>query len=249
MEGIGKRTIIRTLSLLEKEKRIETVGQSSATKYVFSDSYHQEFNEKLYLYQNQICIGYLGFDYEQYFFVYDSAYLLSSKYISVFQMPISTTTYAQTRCFVDFEELLPEGIDKKILIEKTGNATEFFLLANNNYSRNDLIFSQKELSFGRVIKDEKSLFPHEYMNEEAIKEVRTISLSGYQHKLQVTLKNGTIQVPKEDEEVVKMNWVLMCLKVDFLNVKKTKSTTTSSNILTDTKATSFNEKSSLVIWV
>jgi serine/threonine-protein kinase HipA len=93
---------------------------------------------------------------------------------------------------VDFEELLPEGIDKKILIEKTGNATEFFLLANNNYSANDLIFSKEPLSFDRVINtesyllqkekilgknrfpkvyeldidlDEKSLFPHIAMNE------------------------------------------------------------------------------------
>ena len=108
-------------------------------------------------------------------------------------MPISTATYSQARCFVDFEELLPEGIDKKILIEKTGNATEFFLLANNNYSANDLIFSKEPLSFDRVIKtesylqrkekilgknrfpkvyeldidlDEKSLFPHRYMNDE-----------------------------------------------------------------------------------
>jgi serine/threonine-protein kinase HipA len=39
------------------------------------------------------------------------------------------------------------------------------------------------------------------MNDEAIKDVRTISLSGYQHKLQVTLKNGTISIPKENEEV------------------------------------------------
>ena len=192
VSGIGKRTIIRTLSMLEKDRRIETVGQSSATKYIFSQSYHQELEERLYIYQNQICIGYLGFDYEQYYFVYDSAYLLSPKYQTSFAMPISTATYSQARCFVDFEELLPEGIDKKILIEKTGNATEFFLLANNNYSANDLIFSKEPLSFDRVIKtesyllqkekilgknrfpkvyeldidlDEKSLFPHIAMNE------------------------------------------------------------------------------------
>ena len=228
IEDIGRRTIIRTLSLLEKEKRIETIGQSSATKYIFCEIYHQEFEEKLYIYQNQICIGYLGFDYEQYLFAYDSAYLISSKYNAIFEMPIDIKTYAQGRCFVDFEEILPEGIDKKILIEKTGNATEFFLLANNNYSANDLVLSQEPLHFDKRIKtesyllrkekilgknsfpniyefdvdlDEKSLFPYEYMNEEAIKDVRTISLSGYQHKLQVTLKNGAIGIPKEGEEV------------------------------------------------
>ena len=228
IENIGRRTIIRTLSLLEKEKRIETIGRSSATKYIFSQAYHQEFEEKLYIYQNQVCIGYLGFDYEQYLFAYDSEYLIESRYNAVFEMPIDIKTYAQGRCFVDFEEILPEGIDKEILVEKTGNATEFFLLANNNYSSNDLVLSQEPLDFDKRIKtesylvrkekilgkngfpniyefdidlDEKTLFPHKYMNEEAIKDVRTISLSGYQHKLQVVLKNGVIRIPKDGEEV------------------------------------------------
>jgi serine/threonine-protein kinase HipA len=225
---VKKRAILNALSQLIKDKRVEKKGQGALTVYIFSQSYHQELEKRLYIYQNQISIGYLGFDYEQYYFVYDSAYLLSSKYQTSFAMPISTATYSQARCFVDFEELLPEGIDKKILIEKTGNATEFFLLANNNYSANDLIFSKEPLSFDRVIKtesyllqkekilgknrfpkvyeididlDEKSLFPHRYMNDEEIKKVRTMSLSGYQHKLQVILKNGKIQIPKEDEKV------------------------------------------------
>ena len=225
---VKKRAILNALSRLLKDKRIERRGQGSSTIYIFSQSYHKTFPKKLYLYQNQICIGYLGFDYEKYFFAYDSAYLLLTTHPMVFQMPISTETYSQARCFVDFEELLPEGIDKKILIEKTGNATEFFLLENNNYSSNDLIFSKEELSFDKEIKsesylfrkekilgknlfpkvyefdvklDEKSLFPHKYMNDEAIKEVRTISLSGYQHKLQVSLKKGKLSIPTADEEV------------------------------------------------
>ena len=47
----------------------------------------------------------------------------------------SFETFAQESCFVDFEECLPEGIDRKILIDKVGNATEFFLLAKNDYSK------------------------------------------------------------------------------------------------------------------
>jgi len=228
IQRVKKRTVLNALSRLVKHKRVKRIGLGSSTVYIFSQAYHEEFEEKLYIYQNQICIGYLGFDYEQYLFAYDSEYLISSKYSTVFQMPIDIKTYTQGRCFVDFEEILPEGIDKKILIEKTGNATEFFLLANNNYSTNDLVLTPKPLSFNHQIKtesylvrkekilgknrfpnvykfdinlDEKSLFPHNYMNEEAIKDVRTISLSGYQHKLQVTLKNGTIEIPKENEEV------------------------------------------------
>ena len=228
IKGVGKRTIIRTLSRLEHEKRIETIGQSSATKYIFSEKYHQQFGEKLYVYQNQTCIGYLGFDYEQYLFVYDTQYLVGAAHNAVFEMPVDTKTYTQKQCFVDFEEILPEGIDKKILIEKTGNATEFFLLANNNYSSNDLIFSLESLSFDKKIKTEsyllrkekilgknsfpnvydltvklekKALFPSEFVSQEEVEKVRTISLSGYQHKLQVVIKDGSIGMPKEGEEV------------------------------------------------
>ncbi len=225
---VKKRAILNALSQLLKDKRIERRGQGSATKYIFSQAYHQEFREKLYIYQNQICIGYLGFDYEQYLFAYNTKYLIDTTHNAVFAMPIDSKTYTQGRCFVDFEELLPEGVDKKILIEKTGNATEFFLLANNNYSSNDLILSIEPLSFNKKIKtesylfrkekilgknsfpnvynltvklDETALFPSEFVSQEEVEKVRTISLSGYQHKLQVVIKNGSIGMPKEGEEV------------------------------------------------
>ncbi len=225
---VKKRAILNALSQLLEDKRIERRGQGSATKYIFSQAYHQSFREKLYIYQNQICIGYLGFDYEQYLFAYDTKYLIDTTHNAVFAMPIDSKTYTQGKCFVDFEELLPEGVDKKILIEKTGNATEFFLLANNNYSSNDLILSLEPLSFNKKIKtesyllrkekilgknsfpnvydlavklDETALFPSEFVSQEEVEKVRTISLSGYQHKLQVVIKDGSIGMPKEGEEV------------------------------------------------
>jgi serine/threonine-protein kinase HipA len=144
-------------------------------------------------------------------------------------MPLSFETYIQKSCFNDFEEMLPEGVDKEILIEKSGNATEFFLLAHNNYANNDLIFSDCKLIFEqkmikpisysthkdrilgendfpnildiKVLLDDKSLFPHRYFNTKDIKDIRTISLSGYQHKIQVVLENGTIRLPKNSENV------------------------------------------------
>jgi len=228
MPRVKKRAILNALALLVKHKRVKREGLGTSTVYIFSHAYHQDFEHKLYLYQNQICIGYLGFDYEQYLFAYDSDYLLGSKHQALFAMPLGIETYKQQRCFVDFEELLPEGIDREILIEKTGNATEFFLLANNNYSSNDLILSQEPMVFEKKIKtesyllrkerilgknsfpnvyefevylDQKSLFPHEYMNDDDIKKIRTISLSGYQHKLQVVIENGAIMIPQESQEV------------------------------------------------
>jgi len=143
-------------------------------------------------------------------------------------MPFSLETFVQVSCFVDFEECLPEGIDRKILIDKVGNATEFFLLAHNDYSKNDLIFSLQPLEFVQKLKphsylvnkekilgknkfpnvlkytidiDDISLFPTLHMDEtEELKHVRTMSLSGYQHKLQVVLDGDTIRTPKNGED-------------------------------------------------
>ena len=228
MEGVGSRTLLRLLSTLVHDKRVKRVGEGFSTAYVFSQSYYESFQEKLYLYQNQISIGYLGFEEGEYFFVYDSAYLIEDKQGVIFEMPLATQIYHQVSCFVDFEEVLPEGIDRKILIEKSGEATEFRLLKHNNYASNDLIFSPTPLSFPKASKvasyllnkekilgknsfpnlyefavelDEIALFPSEFVGQNEVEKVRTISLSGYQHKIQVVLKGEVICSPKEGEEV------------------------------------------------
>jgi len=169
----------------------------------------------------------LGYDYELYYFTYDTNYLLQSKHILKFEIPFSFETFTQKSCFVDFEESLPEGIDRQILIDKVGNATEFFLLANNDYSKNDLIFSSKILEFKQNLKPQSylsqkekilgknnfpnvlkyeidindiSLFPTLHMdNIEDVKHIRTMSLSGYQHKLQVVVDNNTLRIPTNGE--------------------------------------------------
>ena len=227
---IPQRTLTFNLKQLIDKKRVETIGQLKGTQYKLSQRYYNNFEHILYIYQNQILIGYLGYDYEQYYFTYDTNYILNKKHNTRFQMPLSLATYSQGTCFVDFEECLPEGIDKKILIEKTGNATDFFLLEYNDYSTNDLIFSPTELLFDKKIKsqnylasknkilgknkfpnilsfeielDKKTLFPSEFMHdEEQIKQIRTMSLSGYQHKLQVIIEDNKIRIPKNGEDVL-----------------------------------------------
>ena len=169
----------------------------------------------------------MGYDYESYYFAYDTDFLLSGRYGVKLEMPIDFKIYTSKNCFVDFEESLPEGIDKKILIDKAGNATEFFLLLHNDYSKNDLVFSASALEFNREVKhqsylsqktkilgantfpnilkydvdiDDISLFPSKFMSDsEEIKRIRTISLSGYQHKLQVIVKNNAIKVASDKD--------------------------------------------------
>jgi len=227
---LSKRTLVLNLKQLIDKNRVESIGQLRGTQYKLSNKYYEKFEHILYIYQNQTLIGYLGFDFDKYYFAYDTEYILNTKHDVRFEMPLSLNTYIQESCFVDFEECLPEGIDKKILIEKTQNAAEFFLLEHNDYSSNDLIISPKELSFNKTIKkysyqqnknkilgknkfpnilplnielDDKTLFPEQYLDDEdKLKQIRTMSLSGYQHKLQVILKDNTLRVPNNDENVL-----------------------------------------------
>ncbi len=226
---VPKRTLTYHLKQLIEHKRVEAIGQLKGMRYKLSNKYYTAFEHILYIYQNQTLIGYLGYDYDQYYFAYDTSYILSDKQSARFQMPVSSEVYSQSTCFVDFEECLPEGIDKEILIEKTQNATEFFLLGHNDYSANDLIFSPAKICFDEkiepqsylmnkdeilgknsfpnilsleVLLDEKTLFPSLYMADgEQLKQIRTMSLSGYQHKLQVIIEDDKIRVPKENENV------------------------------------------------
>jgi serine/threonine-protein kinase HipA len=228
LERVSKRAILNELKLLQTLKRVKVAGQSSSTAYKISNAYYEDFEKLLYIYQNQILVGYLGYDYQTYHFAYDTNYLNSGKYIAKFQMPFSFETFVQESCFVDFEECLPEGVDRKILIDKVGNATEFFLLGYNDYSKNDLIFSLQPLEFPSKLKpqsylankesilgknkfpnilkydiniDDISLFPTLHMDEtEELKHVRTMSLSGYQHKLQVVIEGDTIRTPTSGED-------------------------------------------------
>jgi len=228
LELVSKRAVLNELKILHTLKRVKIAGQSSTTAYKISNAYFEEYQELLYIYQNQILVGYLGYDYQAYYFSYDTNYLLAGKFIAKFQMPFSFEIYSQESCFVDFEECLPEGIDRKILIDKVGNATEFFLLARNDYSKNDLIFSTEPLQFSSHLKsqsylmqkekilgknkfpnilkyeidiDDISLFPTLHMNDEKeLKHIRTMSLSGYQHKLQVVINNDSIRTPKNGED-------------------------------------------------
>ena len=226
VERASRRTVQNELKKLSELRRIRVAGQASSTAYEISNEYSY-FKNRLFIYQNQILIGYFGYDYENYYFVYDTDFLLSGRYGVKFEMPIDFKIYTSKSCFVDFEESLPEGIDKKILIDKAGNATEFFLLLHNDYSKNDLVFSASALEFSREIKpqsylsqktkilgantfpnilkydvniDDVSLFPGKFMSDsEEIRHVRTMSLSGYQHKLQVIVENNAIKVASDKD--------------------------------------------------
>lgn len=196
----------------------------------FVENYYGKFAEKLYIHQNGILIGYLGFDFQNgYEFAYDTDYLISDNKPVKFSMPLAFKNYKGNNILTDFEEYIPEGIDKKILIEKSGTPMEFYLLKNNDYNANDLIFSETfsydkikqnnkinsidyflknkkqilgENDFPNILNldiriDEKNLFVNHtsISNRQNAKEVRNMSISGYQHKTNVIIENGIMRLP------------------------------------------------------
>ena len=198
-----------------------------------SDDYHIDFNEKLFVHQNGILIGYLGFSpYYGYEFAYDTNYLLRDEKPVIFSMPLEFKNTKQTYIFSDFEENIPEGLDKKILMEKCGEASDFYLLEHNDYNANDLIFSRdfephqeiknlapkipyqeikKEIlgnnTFPNILDldiqiDDKNLFVshHSLTTRERAKEIRNMSLSGFQHKTAVVIENGIMRLPNGEKQ-------------------------------------------------
>ena len=47
LKDTNKRSIQRALSSLKKTQRVETIGQSSATRYIATQIYHEKFEHKL----------------------------------------------------------------------------------------------------------------------------------------------------------------------------------------------------------
>ena len=66
VERASKRTVQNELKKLSELRRIRAAGQASSTAYEISNEY-SHLENRLFIYQNQILIGYLGYDYESYF--------------------------------------------------------------------------------------------------------------------------------------------------------------------------------------
>ncbi|MDM8558538.1 HipA domain-containing protein [Candidatus Parabeggiatoa sp. HSG14] len=73
----------------------------------------------LFVYKKDRLVGYLNFDGKQYEFVYDSNYLSQSnaKPISL-DMLLTDTVFVSEKIFNVFEQVIPEGIDRKLLEKK-----------------------------------------------------------------------------------------------------------------------------------
>jgi serine/threonine-protein kinase HipA len=180
----------------------------------------------LFVYKKEWLVGYLNFDGKHHEFVYDDNYLAqpNAKPISL-DMPLTDTVFGSEGMFSVFEQVIPEGQDRKLLEKKAGSANEFDLLLFLNHIYGDLQFSQIPRQFqekekfqpfnyvdvktdilgknefpnvlGMAIEiDDNVLFPP---NNNHLNNFQPSGLSGFQHKLSIVINDKIIRQPKKDE--------------------------------------------------
>jgi serine/threonine-protein kinase HipA len=179
----------------------------------------------LFVYKKEQLVGYLYFEKGQHQFAYDSHYLCQqeAKPVSL-DLPLTERVFVSERMFNVFEQVIPEGQDRKILEKKAGSANDFDLLpllrdiyGDLQFSKTALQFDDKadsftyanvkaeilgENDFPNVLNmaldiEEKTLFPP---NNNQLKNFRPSGLSGFQHKLSVVMDDNTIRQPNPNEE-------------------------------------------------
>lgn len=214
--GLKTTAVNKYIKPLVENNRVLKLNEGTATKYKISEptTAMQEF---YFVYMNKTLIGYLGFTKGYYLFAYTNAYVQDdfSEPIST-TLPLDTKIYRSAALFPAIEALLPEGVDKEILERKSKTPTEFYLFKYLNTDTADIIFSRTKITFsGRraghisylsakeeILKeyipfpnilpyaleiDNELLFPKSDLDERQIEKIKVMSLSGYQHKLKVSI--------------------------------------------------------------
>jgi len=183
------------------------------------------FRHFLFVYKKEQLVGYLYFEKGQHQFAYSSHYLSQKepKPVSL-DLPLTERFIVSERMFNVFEQVIPEGQDRKLLEKKAGSANDFDLLpllkdiyGDLQFSKTALQFDEKadsftyanvkaeilgENDFPNVLDmaldiEEKTLFPP---NNNQLKNFRPSGLSGFQHKLSVVMNDNTIRQPNKNEE-------------------------------------------------
>jgi serine/threonine-protein kinase HipA len=185
------------------------------------------FDNYLFVYKQKQLIGYLNFEKGLYQFVYDSDYLCHPEAVALSPtMDLTDIILVENKIFNVFEQLIPEGIDRKLLERKANSANDFDLLLFLQHIYGDFQFSKTPLQFDKYYShqihyadiknkllgqnifpnilnleirlDDKVLFP----NQNGLIEVSQIfpsGLSGYQHKFSVIVENNLIRQAEANE--------------------------------------------------
>ncbi len=185
------------------------------------------FENFLFVYKKTQLIAYLNFEKGQYRFAYDSHYLCQAKASPISpKMELTEEILQSEKLFNVFEQLIPEGQDRKIVEKKAGSANDFDLLPFLQQIYGDLEFSKTALApkndshrinysdikneilgdntFPTIFEqdiyiDDNTLFPENHALDKVIKRFTPSGLSGFQHKLSIVLNGKSIREPKEGE--------------------------------------------------
>jgi len=183
------------------------------------------FDNYLFVYKQEQLIGYLNFDKGLYQFAYDNHYLCQPEAVALSPTMDLTETILEKEIFHVFEQLIPEGIDRKLLEKQAGSANDFDLFpllqhiygdfqfsrtpkfTNKHYSHQVHYADIKDKLLGKntfpnilameIQIDDNVLFPEINELEQVI--FAPSGLSGYQHKFSVVLKNNIIRQAEANE--------------------------------------------------
>ncbi len=179
------------------------------------------FDNALLVYKQEQLMGYLNFEKGLYQFAYDTHYLCQPEALALSPTLDLTETILESEIFPVFEQLIPEGTDRKILQQKVGSANDFDLLPVLQHIYGDFQFSKTPLKFDKPYShsirytdikdkqlgqntfpnilemaidiDDKILFPDRNGLQEVSRILEPSGLSGYQHKLSIVFKNNIIR--------------------------------------------------------
>jgi serine/threonine-protein kinase HipA len=225
--NLSQSTIQKYLNQFKKAGRIAQFQIGSDKHYQLMHPKHY-FEHYLFVYKQEHLIGYLSFDKGIYQFAYDTHYLCQAEAQPLSPTVDLTERILENEFFPVFEQLIPEGTDRKILEQKVGSANDFDLLPLLQHIYGDFQFSKTPLQFhkpythsirytdikdellghnifpnvlDRAIEiDETILFPDRNELQAVTKIVEPSGLSGYQHKLSIVLKNKRIRQAEANDK-------------------------------------------------
>ncbi len=228
--NLSPSTVQRYLRDFKNAGRIAQfqIGEQNETKgqyQLMNPRYY--FDNYLFVYKQEQLMGYLNFEKGLYQFAYDNHYLCQPVAVALSPTMPLTETILESEIFHVFEQLLPEGMDRKLLEKQAHSANDFDLLPLLQHIYGDLQFSRTPLKFDKhyshpilyeeikdkllgqntfpnilnleIDIDDKILFPDGNGLNEVSRIFPPSGLSGYQHKFSVILKNNIIRQANANE--------------------------------------------------
>lgn len=154
--NISRVSISKALKQLKKEDRIYTKTEARSTLcFISAPSFEVALTsaDTLFVYFEDMHIGYLGFNRREYLFRYATEYLVHEQTpYRLTSIPYGIGTYKSETLFYDFDTILAEGTNLDILRKQAKSSTEFDLLPYISSDSMDIRFLK---SFPQKTKREK----------------------------------------------------------------------------------------------